>query len=154
MIVALAVTSVAAGVIVTLFSQSMALGNSSCNEGTAASIAEARIIDLKVNPAAYVWPNANALSPGQLLEIGVRNEEPAVAGYLSEPPETTLTYQKGAERVKSYYEGFKWKAYVRLPNADAAYVEVVVSVQWSEAQRARSLSFTSSLPRSFVEEAA
>jgi len=147
MIVALAVLSVATGVMASLFTGSLALSANSRHQRIAAALAEEQLAAVLRHPEQYAWP-LTAAGNLELFEI-----RPLVVRAAPQPPSALPAVKAAASRTSGEYGQFSWRAYGRLPAAGAPYLEVTVVVGWTDAGRERLVSLTSAIPRVRVEGA-
>ena len=149
-LVALVVVSVGVTILIQLFSSSLALAQSSRNQAVAASLAEEQMQALLRNPGAYEWGLETA-APDKLVKVSVRGK-PADA-YPVDPPSVLPVERTASAREENLYSRFSWKAFAKLPAADAPYVEVTVTIQWTEAGRDRLFALTSNISRPAIAAA-
>ncbi|MBI5091901.1 MAG: type II secretion system protein [Candidatus Hydrogenedentes bacterium] len=149
-LVALVVMGVAMTLIIWFLSASVDLNKENRRERIATSYAQEQLTELLSNPSAYAW----ALSAdAKLGEVKSKDEKAPGLTAPSVLPSEKLPARK---YEANFYDGFSWKAYSRLPAADAHYAEVVVVVTWRstsgmQSGSERSITLTSSVPRSAVE---
>ncbi len=147
MIVALAVLSIATTILISVLGRGVALGEHSRHRTAAANIGESLLAEIQARPNAYVWPSFEDLASGELVEITPSDGKPGTSGY-------TVTAPAGVEpgsRQQVFFEGFRWRAHGRRPAERANYLELTVSLYWTEAGRAQSLALTTAFPRALVE---
>lgn len=146
-LVSLAVIGVAATIILSLFQNTMMMGTRARSGGIAASLAEERLIDMKVNPGNYDWSAAlNAVD--KLTAVKAKDGS---TGFP--PPATEADQKRAASRDKVFYEKFTWEAYAKQGQAGAPYLELTAVVRWRETGRQRRFALTSIVPRLTVEGA-
>lgn len=146
-LVALAVLSVATYVIIKLFTNSVTLGQQDRSQRSAYALAEGRLADLSMRPDDYVWPAADALAAGNLVEIGHKVDDPKGAIREALPPTTLPTYRGAADREIQFYQRFSWRAFVRDQDPKDAYCEVTVVVRWQQSGREQAVCLTTEMPR-------
>ncbi len=141
-LVALAVVGVAVTVFFSLFSSSIRFAETSRNESIAASLAEEQLVAVCQNPSSFNW-GLKAAAPGQLVTVNA-----SAAGSTAQFTAPALAAISESE--KNLYEQFSYKIFAKVPSAEAAYVEVIVAVEWTEAGRNRVFTLTSTVARSLV----
>lgn len=149
-LVALGVVSIAAWILVSLFTSSLYFANSSRSHRVAAGLAEEQLDRLVRLPGDFVWPDAASLEPGKPVPLSLRGSEVA-APYPMAAPAAQALDQRSGRREENFYGGFSWQPFVTLPSADAPYVEVIAVVRWSLEGKDYSLALTSAVPRAQVE---
>lgn len=152
MLVALAVVGVATGVMASLFTSSMNLGDKARHERIAAEIAEVQLREICLNPRFFDWNQAGAAGL-ELFNITPASGADA-AGHPAGAPRTAPPDRAAAVRAAGLYERFRWEAYGRLPRENAPYFEVTVVVRWQAAGRPRLVALTGAVERRRVEDAA
>ena len=150
-LIALVVVSMGITILVSLFTSSLSLAQSSRNQRVAASLAEEEMRALQQNPGAYEW-GLESVAPGQFAKVEAQGK-PA-DGYPVEPPSVLPAERAASARESNLYDGFSWKAFAKLPVVDAPYVEVTVTIQWTESGRERLFALTSSISRASVTRGA
>ena len=150
-LVSLVVVSMGITILVSLFSSSLGLSQSSRNECVAASLAEEEMRALLQDPGAYEW-GLDSAAPGQFAKIEARGK-PA-DNYPIDPPSVLPAERSANNRETNLYDKFSWKAFAKLPAADAPYVEVTVTIQWTESGRDRLFALTSGIPSASIKAAA
>jgi prepilin-type N-terminal cleavage/methylation domain-containing protein len=140
-LVALAVMGVATTLIISLYANSVSLGQLDRSRRAAYTVAEALLADVSLNPSAYTWPDANALASGELAQIGITNPDSA---YL---PATLPPLALAHTREKELYERFSTSAYARGSDAAPQLVEVTVVVTWTEKGSHKTASLSTAMPR-------
>lgn len=149
-LVALVVVSTGVTIFVSLFSSSLDLSQAARNQTVAASLAEEQILALTDMPERFDW-HENAWEPGQLMEIGLRGEDYKDARRFDRPA-ALPAIPRAARSEENFYRKFLWRAYARLPKAEAKYVEVTVAVHWEEKARPKIMTLTTCIPRSVIVE--
>lgn len=142
-LVALAVVGVAVTVFFSLFTSSLGLAESSRNQSIAATLAEEQLVAVCQNPGKYEWGLKTA-QPGQLVLVKASGPQDQ-SGKFTAPSLTSIS-----EQDKNLYDRFGWKVYAKIPSDKAAYVEVIVAVEWKEAGRDKVFTVTSTLSRALV----
>lgn len=144
LLTSLVVVSVAVTLFTGMFTASLAMAKQNSLQRIAASLAEEYLTEILIHPGEYDWPDFSVESTEALLPL----TEPL---GRSDPPNAMPTERKANDRERTRYEDVTWQAFTRLPARDADYAEVIVEVTWTQHGRCRSLSLTSTLPRSAVE---
>ena len=135
----LAVAGVATSVFITLYSISVLLATTSRNEQIALQVAESHLNDILSYPEQIEWPDPATL---------VSDEPVLVMSDVKEAlPEAMPTQRRAYDRVSAVYYDISWEAGLRLPEPDAPYAELTVTVKWQEQQKWRTLALTSAIPR-------
>ena len=151
LIVSLAVLGVAAGVMASLFTSSMNLGDKARHARVAAEIAEAQLREISLNPQFFAW------NQGVVNEAGLFEITPAAGadadGHRATPPLTVPPDPAAAVRSAGHYERFSWEAHGRLPGENAAYFEVTVAGRWQAGGRPQLVALTGAVERRRVEDA-
>lgn len=138
-VVALAVMAVAVSILVALYQASSVFAAQNEETRKAVSLAEEHLTDILLNPAAYVWP---ALTPGKAMEIHSTAGEQRVEPPKSLPPDKTAGL-----RERSAYEIYAWRAFARLPEENAPYIELTVVIEWQSRGRNRDFALTTFAPK-------
>lgn len=146
LIAALAILSIATYIGISLFNASRNLARDSRSVKVAASLAQERLVDIQLNPRGYVWP---ALAGGRLAELVPR--ETTESPQRVEAPSFFPTDTAASGREQVFYDRYRWRAYVKGPQADPNHIEVTVMVYWQAEGRERHFALTSCLPRSVAE---
>lgn len=147
MVIALAVLSVATTVLISMLGRGVALGEHSRHRTAAANIGESILAEIQARPNAYVWPSFEDLASGELVEITPKGASTGTIGHPVSAPKGA----KLARHQEGFFEGFSWLAHGRRPTEGAAYLELTVSLYWTEAGRAQSLALTTAYPRALIE---
>lgn len=145
LIVALAIVSVAGTVFVSFYTSSIDLGRTAQNRTVAAQLAREQLNTILRHPEKFQWQvPAEAgtaafpiVVPGEDTKVGNPVQLPAV-----QPPN-----ENSFQRNAAVYDKFHWMAQGRFPDANSAYCEVTVTIQWPEAVRPQMLALTSAVPR-------
>ncbi len=138
---ALAVMGVATFLFLRLFSTSLDITVASRSLKVATEIAENHLLELTQYPK---MDDPSQLAAGALVPLTALSECP--------PPAVLPLDASAREREKNFYSKFSWEGYVRLPDEQAAYVEVIVAVRWFARGRDQVLTLTSCLPRTALEK--
>ena len=148
MLVALAVISVATGVIIRLFNASLDASSASRHQRVAAGIAEEMLQTLTAHPERFVWDKARGPELGGITMKGASDARLPVA-----TPSVLPVAPAAAARSESLYRQLSCEAYGRVPGEHAPYYEVTVVVRWNEGGRPRLVALTGAAPRACVEKA-
>lgn len=135
-LVAVAVLGVGITFFVSLFTSSKTLAQSCQNQTVAVSLAQEKLQEIVSNPAQYDW-RIESLAPGKQVEITVRQPANADSATPAKrqpitPPSLMPVEPSASRREEAFYDKFSWQAYMRLPQADAAYAELTVVIRWQE----------------------
>ena len=143
---ALAVVSVAATFIITLFVSSMTLSQTRRSRRVAAGLAQEQLELLARQPDLFAWPALD--QPGAFEPVTAKSGE---AGFAL--PTVMPSNEREARREAAFHERFFWQAHARLATPDADYVEVTVAVGWNPQRAQSSVALTTALPRARAGEA-
>jgi prepilin-type N-terminal cleavage/methylation domain-containing protein len=145
-LIALAVIGVAVSVFISLYRLSLTFLENSRGERIVAHVAEEQLALIVARPDALEWDSFWEAAPGERHRLSTFKK--------AEPPLAMPTERGPFSQTKRLYEDCDWEAYARLPDADAAYVEVSVEVHWKLDGRSRLFVLTSCVPRSRIKAAA
>lgn len=144
------VLSVATYIVVAIFTASVDLRAKNKLQMVASMAAEEQLADIVQHPTAYQWPELTAGEFKEILPSDTQASAPDTTHPVTHP--TTMPLSRRAyQREQALYERLGWRAYVKLPEAEATYVEVTVEAQWKRDGRPESFALTSLMPRSAVE---
>ena len=135
----LAVLAVATSVFITLYTISVLLATTSRNEQIALQVAESHLNDILSYPEQVTWPDPATLVVDEPVVVMSEAKE--------ELPTAMPTHDRAYDRVSAVYYDMNWEAGLRLPQPDASYAELTVTVKWQEQRKWRVLTLTSALPR-------
>lgn len=146
---ALFVMGVAVTVFVQMYTSSLSISQSSTRYAVASQIAEEYMVELQVNPQQFVWPNFDDANIGELIGIGLADEN----GRLQKVAlPTAMPITPGAyKREANLYGKYEWAAQARIHEADSNFVEVRVMISWDHQNRRQYFYLTSTVPRSVGE---
>lgn len=156
---AIAVTGVAATIIISLFNHSLTITAKNRSVKVAASLAQDRLLDLVQNPSGYYWGGLAGLEPGTQQQIPLIStspeSEPELRSHIfSDSKPGTIPYDKaGSKREVNFYDKFRWRAYAEAPTLDASYITVTVAVSWIQNGKDELFALTSALARDAMETA-
>jgi len=150
MVVAIAVASIAATIILSLLSSSLGVMDTNRHKKAAAALAEEKLVELTNFPDLYGWPPLTNADVGVLKEISPPPGDPLKTRAFAAPEAMPLD-KKSNQRESSFYEDFSWEAYAALPYENAGYVNVVVVVRLEPGPSKRFLALTSTVRRSLLE---
>ena len=142
MLGALAVAGVAAFIVISLFSWSLALGQESRRQAVAANMASELLTRMHRASDEFVWPELDGLSAGEHVPVETSDAFEVEAGR----PQVMPTVARLREAESAFREAFQWEAFVRWPDEDANYLELTVAVYWEARGRERVYTLTSALP--------
>lgn len=150
-LVALAVVSTAATILISLFGSSLTLSRLNRSKTVAASLAQEQLDFILRNPEHYIW-KLEGSEPGQLVEIeqvGAAKEagDNGAAGNSFHPLVVVPVEPRASTREENFYGKYRWQAYAALPQPQANHVDITVVVRWKDAGKDRSIALTSSAPR-------
>ncbi len=152
LIVALGVVSVAGTVFLSMYGSSVQLAKTARDRTVATQLAEEQLADIIRSPEKYLW-HVPASPDGQRFPVTAGPDDPR-AGVPCGTPKAMPTLEGPHRRESVVYEQFRWRAEGRLPDPNAAYFEVTVSIHWTHAARPQMLSITSCVPRMRVRPVA
>ena len=155
MVIALAVISIATTILVSMLGHGIALGNHSRHRTAAANIGESILTEIQARPTAFVWPAFEDLASGELTEITPTGTSPGTKGHTVAAPPGAGAAKPGAVspgRQREFFDGFRWLAHGQRRTEGANYLELTVSIYWTEAGRPQSLALTTAYPRAFIEQ--
>lgn len=144
MLAALSVLSAGSIIFVALFFATLGQAQEARNLKAASDLAQARLDDLTRNGAGYAWPGFSQLQPGTLQEVTLG--EAGVAQVCIAPSVMPLD-DVARKREEAFFSKFFWEAYVQLPRADAAYVELTAVIRWEHRGRQRLYALTTCMAR-------
>ncbi|MBI2423786.1 MAG: prepilin-type N-terminal cleavage/methylation domain-containing protein [Candidatus Hydrogenedentes bacterium] len=147
LLVALAVLGVATTIFIRLYSLSTDFARVARNRTVAAAIAEEQLARLRMNPDQFQWQIPEPVS-SEVFGILVPEEPPA--GNEAAPGKAMPPELKAKEDTETLYQSFRWKAFGRIPEPNAAFVEVTVAVYWTQSGRPESLALSTALMRRAV----
>ncbi len=150
-LVALAVVSVATWIILSLFSSSLKLERSARSTRVATDLARDRMADILARPAAYAWPEADAVTAETGAPLKLLNEPPQAGAFALPAVLPASPLAQSSEKV--FYERFSWEAFVKRPAEGRGFYEVLVVVRWTEANRPQQVVLTGSIPVAMTKEA-
>lgn len=149
-LVAVAIMGVATGLMVQTLFSTMNLSKENSSQRVAASLASEQLQMIVNSPSDFMWPGSEALADGALVELLLPGEEPEHDLRPVEAPATLPTDHRSILREDSFFDRYSWSAYTRLPRADAGYLEVTVSIDWTNNGRDATFALTGSVPRNRV----
>jgi len=152
LIVALGVISVAGTVFLSMYGSSVRLAKTARDRTVATQLAEEQMGDILRSPERYLW-HVPVAPEGQRFPVTAGPDDPK-AGVPCEAPKAMPTMETPHRRESVVYDQFRWRAEGRLPDPNAAYYEVTVSIHWTDAGRPQMLSITSCVPRARVRPVA
>jgi prepilin-type N-terminal cleavage/methylation domain-containing protein len=150
-IVALAVVGVGVTVVLSLYTNSLAINRSNRNHSIAAALAEEQLAHLRCNPGGYDWAGVLESEEGALAELKLKPMEGGAATQGFKAPAVVPDGAPGSAPERQLYEDFTWQAYVRSAARETPYIEVIMVVRWREAQRPREFALASYVPRVSLE---
>jgi prepilin-type N-terminal cleavage/methylation domain-containing protein len=150
LLTALIVMSVAATVLLKLFTSSQSLAKSSRSHEIAGAVAQEYLTLLQMRPELFVWPNYLDEPPNTPMPVTARDNGPVPMKFTQAPLALPLA-RRAHDRERATYSGYTWSASARLPSQDAAWVELTVEVQWQLEGRLKRFMLTSAVPRSTAE---
>lgn len=147
-LVAIAIAGVATGLMVQTIFRTVELSRDNSSHRVAASLASEQLRAIVNVPSNFVWPDAAALAEGALVELSLPGEDPEHDLRAVAAPATLPTDHRSILREQSFFERYSWRAFARLPQAEAGYVEVTVSIEWVDSGREKNFALTGTMPRS------
>jgi hypothetical protein len=154
MVTAFFVLSVATWVFLELYTGSIALAKSSSSNTLAGQLAQEYLTELETNPHLFTWEDFDKYEIGELIPVTLKTPDDQDPSDEKDPihkvsPPTAMPSTDAAyDRVRNEYRKFMWDANVRLPDENASYVELIVSISWFEKGHLHRIYLTSALPRS------
>lgn len=159
MLVALTVLGVATFILITMFLMSLSYDSHSRYMKVATNGAESVAAQILATPEDYVWPTQEQLQSGGSVALELKDTEKDPIHRLM-APSVLPTIPARAQQITDDYERFRWFAYARQPasveqgGATPPYLEVEVVIRWSEAELPYYFSVVSTIPYTWVENAA
>lgn len=148
-IVALAIIGFATQIFISLFNSSVELGVTARNRAIAARIAEDQLNAITRAPADFTWALPEDGPGDALFPVRLGPDDPP-AGNAPDLPAAMPPAEDAFRREEATLRKFRWQAFARLPNPNAAHYEVTVAVRWKEAARDQVVALTSAVPRAVV----
>ena len=146
-IVALAVISAAAFIVVGGFTRSNLLADRSVSTSIAAAFAEEKLAELQQTPSAFSWPDDAKLADAAFAKVVPKGADPATTQQGIPVPATLPANANLKEREQVLYAKFSSEVFVRLPKPDSLVYEVSVAVTWLEGGRKQVITLTTALPK-------
>lgn len=149
LLVSLSVIGVAVAVYVSLYTSSLEIGESARNRELAIGLAKGQLYTITEQPETFLWKVASPLDLEQ-FEVKLAEDDPKAGNPFSLPASMPAD-KRAYTRQERIYEKFRWKAFGQFSALDAAYLQVTVTVYWTEASKERVVALSSLIPRSRVE---
>ena len=147
-LVALSVVSVAVGIFISLYGDSLGLGRLAHQRAMAAEAAQAQLALITQAPGTFLW---KAPADGADVQFPIlSSEDDPKAGNIITPPSAMPADETANLRAQNAYENFRWRAFGRLPK-EKEYCEVTVVITWQRGNRDEMLALTSAVPRVVAE---
>lgn len=143
------VMGVATTIFIAMYTASLSVSRSSTHYAVASQIAEEYMAELRVNPQQFVWPNFDDAGIGELILIGLADEDGALR-VVAQPTAMPIT-PAAHKRETNLYREYTWKAEARIQELDSNFVEVLVTIGWQHLNKPQFLYLTSTVPRSVGE---
>jgi prepilin-type N-terminal cleavage/methylation domain-containing protein len=145
LLIAIAVMSIAIMVFVSFYSSAETMNRTAVERAAAVHIAEDQLQAIIRNPANFVWQIPE--QPAEELFPILQTEEDPPLGKPVALPAAMPVERTAYQRQANFHSKYRWQAFGRLPEPDAAYYEVTVLVHWKLGGRNESVALSASVPR-------